>query len=142
MSLEGVWYNELGSRIDLEVDGCSIEGTYQTAVGAAEGAYRLVGRTDGQHTGTSQAVGFVVSWVNEVNGNSFSVTAWSGQCQATNGEELLVMQWLLTTETNPDDDWVSTLVGHDTFRRTPPSEEEMTRRWKRGPQPHPGRLHR
>ena len=128
MSLEGIWYNELGSKVELEVDDCSIEGTYHTTVGDAQGIYRLVGRTDGQHMGTNQAVGFVVSWVNEVNGNSFSVTAWS--------------EWLLTTETNPDDDWVSTLVGHDTFRRTPPSEEEMTRRWKRGPQPHPGRLHR
>ena len=44
MSVTGNWYNELGSVMSLVVDGASITGIYQTAVGDASGIYQLVAR--------------------------------------------------------------------------------------------------
>lgn len=35
MNLNGTWFNELGSKMDLIVKGKSIEGIYHTAVGNA-----------------------------------------------------------------------------------------------------------
>ena len=136
MNLNGTWYNELGSSMTLTVNGNSITGTYQTAVGDASGAYDLVGRTDTDND-ASQAIGFVVVWQNQY-GSSDSVTTWSGQYQIINGMGTIVTTWLLTQETDPDDDWASTLVNKDIFTRTAPQEEEIQRQVKRGVKPsHP-----
>jgi len=120
MNLEGVWYNELGSKMQLAVNGGSITGTYVTAVGDASGTYPLVGRTE---TGavSSQSVAFVVCWQNS-SGNSSSCTAWSGQLQPdASGDDSIATTWLLTADTELSDDWKSTFVGQDVFHRTPPA---------------------
>lgn len=138
MPLDGTWYNELGSVMTLEANGSSVTGTYQTAVGDAQGRYPLVGATEPSSRIGSQAVGFVVAWVNEYT-NAHSVTAWSGQYQIVDGEEEIVTQWLLTQETPPRDDWASTYIGHDLYTRQPPSEDKVARRLRRGPSAHPAR---
>ena len=130
MNLNGTWYNELGSSMTLVVNGNSITGTYQTAVGDASGTYDLVGRTDTDND-ASQAVGFVVVWQNQ-SGSSDSVTTWSGQYQNINGIDTIVTTWLLTQETNPNDDWASTIINKDIFTKTAPIEEEIQRQLKRG----------
>jgi len=117
MRLDGEWFNELGSKMVLRVDGPSISGTYHTAVGNASGEYALVGRADTPRE-TSQSVGFVVSWQNEYQ-SADSLTAWSGQLQVIDGEEMIVTTWLLTIETAPGEDWKSTMVGRDVFKRNP-----------------------
>ena len=100
MSVKGRWYNELGSYMDLEVNGDLIEGIYYTAVGDAEGAYQLRGVIDskGDPNSKGQAIAWVVVWKNKKS-NSGSVTAWSGQYQIIDdGEEEIVTLWLLTKE--------------------------------------------
>jgi Avidin family len=72
----------------LNVNGMEITGTYQTAVGDAQGIYQLCGAADSEPGGSNQTVGFVVAWENEY-GSSHSVTAWSGRCQVIDGEETI-----------------------------------------------------
>jgi hypothetical protein len=67
MSLEGPWYNELGSTMQIYplAGNGSVSGTYETAVssGCAQGAFNLAGRTDVGQGG--QTVGFSVCWLNQ-----------------------------------------------------------------------------
>ncbi len=138
MSVTGTWYNELGSVMNLEVDGASITGTYQTAVGDAEGIYQLTGSvdTDGDPSANGQAVAWVVVWNNDY-GNSHSVTAWSGQYQLIDGVEEIEALWLLTSETPAGYDWAATQVNKDTFTRTQPSEGVVARARKKRMPSHP-----
>lgn len=118
MSLEGIWYNQLGSTLTInEVQKGGFTGTYKTEVstsGCAKGVFPLVGRTNISRT--KQSVGFVVSWKNELS-DCNSVTAWSGQLQNVNHEDQLVTTWLLTVGTDPKDNWKSTFLNKDTFKR-------------------------
>jgi hypothetical protein len=80
-----------------------------------------------------------VAWVNE-NGSSHSVTAWSGQLQLIEGQEVLTTIWLLTHETEPDQDWKSTLIGTDIFTRRSPTEGEIEKAAKQTTWSHPTRF--
>ncbi|WP_449399363.1 avidin/streptavidin family protein [Chryseobacterium wanjuense] len=121
INLNGTWYNELGSKMTITVNGNSIIGTYQTSVGDATGIYDLVGLTDTDND-TSQAIGWIVVWQNS-HGSSDSVTSWNGQLQEIDGIPTIVTTWLLTEETDPNDNWRSTLVGKDIF--TPMERTDM-----------------
>lgn len=125
MNINGKWYNELNSHMEISVDQNGIiTGNYITAVGTASGQYPIIGRVDTGIDIDSQAVGFVVVWQN-ASGSSDSVTAWSGQAKFINGEEIISTTWLLTAETNEADEWHSTTVSKDIFKRTPPSAAEV-----------------
>lgn len=142
MPLSGTWYNELNSELNLSVEetsnnGSVITGTYQSQVGAAGGIYTLSGITDEGTGDPTPNIGFTVSWVNPANGNSNSVTAWSGQLQVIDGEEVITAFWLLTQETNPANNWSATRIGQDVFTRTPPTEAQVKARLSRGSLPHP-----
>lgn len=121
--IAGTWYGQRGSRMELSLaHGGRIEGKYYTANNdEGQGVFDLVGMSDTRSFGGSRSVGIVVCWNNEYV-NQHSVTAWSGQYQVMNGEEMLVTNWLLTRETAPEDGWAATMVGNDTFRRTPVTE--------------------
>jgi hypothetical protein len=139
MPLEGTWFNELGSTmtIDAVTPGQPFTGSYQTAVSTtacAQGSFQLVGTCDTDTDGTS--VGFVVAWVNG-NSNCHSITAWSGQLQIIGGQEEIVATWLLTMETDPGQDWASTLVGQDVFTRNPVAKETLTLKTQQKRHPHP-----
>jgi hypothetical protein len=116
MAFSGDWFNELGSKMTLEVDGQDITGEYYTAVGDAKGIYDLSGRTNESNT----VLGFSVAWQNAY-GDSESATAWSGQYHGD--EDVIVTTWLLTDQTDEADDWKSTLVGKDVFQRQAPTEQ-------------------
>lgn len=145
MSLEGTWYNELGSEMTLQITQTTLCGssqtvlcgTYQTKVGDASGIYNLVGAFDTDPSSNGQALGFVVAWVNQQNGSSNSVTCWSGQYQMIDGEEVLTAFWLLTAETPISSDWQATLIGKDVFTRNEPPQEQVARALKSGPASHP-----
>ena len=96
---------------------------------------QVAGRTD-THADSAQNVGWVVSWENEY-GYSDRVTAWSGELQNIDSEEVISTTWLLTIETAPDANWKSTLVGKDVFRRTPPDEESAKKAFLMGTSSHP-----
>jgi hypothetical protein len=135
MSLNGKWYNQLGSEMELKVEKGLVTGTYQTAVGDAKGIYPLAGRADITND-TTPNIGFVVSWENEF-ANAESVTAWSGQYQIIKDEEVITTFWLLTMETNPKLNWRATLVGRDVFKRTRPADDEINAKLNIGPVSHP-----
>jgi hypothetical protein len=133
MSISGTWYNELGSVVALAVNGASITGTYQTAVGDANGVYSLVGSidVDGDAVASGQAVAWVVVWNNQANGSSHSITAWSGLYQMIDGEEAIEALWLLTSEEPSSSDWASTVVNKDVFTRNAPNAEMLSKSKKK-----------
>jgi hypothetical protein len=135
--LNGTWYNEWGSRVELhvEADG-TIQGQFHPAVGDTMGKFKLLGLADKDESHGSRSLGFAVAWQNE-SINLHSVTAWSGQFHTDNDEPLLVMTWLLTKETHPEDDWLSTFVGHDLYRHTPYNTDETDTKRRKGPSSHP-----
>jgi hypothetical protein len=133
LKLEGIWWNELGSKMEVELDPAdpkTFRGLYHTNVGnAQEKMYPLLGRCDNRDLG-SKMVAFVVAWnADPPSGPSASVnpsvTAWCGQLQIVEGEEVLMTTWLLDRLTAPADDWESTLVGMDYFTRTRPSQAQI-----------------
>lgn len=134
MGLAGTWYNELGSPMEITVNGSLLTGTYRSGVGA-EGTYSLTGAFDANPLANkSQSLGFVVAWQN-AESNYHSTTSWSGRYLQTATGEMLATFWLLTAE--QPDQWEGTLIGEDTFTRTPPSEETKQRRLAKGAFPHP-----
>jgi Avidin family len=129
MGLEGIWYNELNSTMELYVQGSKITGRYNTSVGDADGWYGLVGRTGGSQA-NKETLGFIVLWQNEKR-DTDSVTVWTGELLAdAEGNERIETMWLLTCETSAKDEWRSTITGKDIFTRDPPSPKslESTRR--------------
>lgn len=132
----GVWYNELGSDMVLNVSGASVWGTYYSAVGDATRRYDLAGQIDPQPGPSGQALGWTVAWANPYR-NAHSATSWSGQYQVLAGNEEIVALWLLTRETAPEDDWASTQVNKDVFTRQRPQPEEIEANRRRVPPPHP-----
>ena len=115
VSLEGNWQNELGSVMIIEsVDSSTgvFSGSYTSSVGDAEDSYLLTGRYD--TASDTPTLGWTVTWLNDYN-DADSTTTWSGQYQEPDGAPTLLTQWLLTSETDPDDNWQSTLVGSDVF---------------------------
>lgn len=138
MGAEGTWFNELGSRMAIDVSGTALSGSYQSKVGQASGVYQLAGQINPDPSAYAQALAWTVAWTNPY-GNAHSATAWSGELQTIDGDEEIVALWLLTHETAPESNWGSTQVGRDVFRRTPPSPEEIERNRRRVNASHPVR---
>jgi len=137
MPLDGDWYNELRSHMRISCQHGTISGYYETAVGSASGKYDLVGAYD-QTVSDDVSLAFCVTWINGQK-DTPATTAWCGQYQENlAGGETIVTMWLLTSSTKPGDDWESTLVGQDTFRRTQPSSDEHALRMAARPASHPG----
>ena len=121
MPIDGTWFNELGSRLTLTSNGSSISGTYQTAVGNAQGIYDLAGSINND---TDPAVGWVVLWSNQY-GDSNSLTSWAGQYFSDGNPEVIITMWLLRSETTEGQNWAGTQVGEDVFYR---SQEQASAR--------------
>lgn len=124
-NITGIWKNELNSTVRFfhDKDG-SLSGEYNSYVGKACGgvvSYDLTGRTNLQDQSIENqgAVAWSVAWSNEQCGDSKSASAWSGQYQVIDGVEKISTTWLLTSETDPSDNWSSTRVGQDEFHRMP-----------------------
>jgi hypothetical protein len=123
-NLSGVWYNQLGSEMNLTADdNGGLSGTYNSAVGDAVDSYILAGRFDSSPPtdGSGVSVGWAVSFFNNVvKDPPHSTSTWSGQYfNDTHGERILT-NWLLTSSTDLSSVWDSTKTGHDTFTRNPP----------------------
>ncbi|MDE3087750.1 MAG: hypothetical protein KGJ77_13445 [Acidobacteriota bacterium] len=110
--LGGRWRNQLGSELVLEPesDG-NLRGTYRTATGAGtEVAAPVHGSWDPGAGGDCVVVGFAVAWR-----TVHAVTTWCGRYRAV--EDTIEASWLMSSETDPHDDWRSTFTGHDVFHR-------------------------
>jgi len=113
----GNWCNQLGSVLSLEVDQLgTITGEYRSGTGPLAGRpYPLHGSCDPRPTTFPMALGFVVDW-REVHG----ATAWVGHFFPE--DDVIRMTWIMATETDAEDDWKSTMVGHDVFHRYSPMD--------------------
>ena len=111
-ALVGSWHNQLGSCLSLEVDGKGgLTGTFHAGAGSApDRVFPVVGSYDPAPFGPVTVLGFVVDWI-----DNHSVTVWSAQCHA--GQAVIEATWLMTTEPSSANEWKSTVVGHDIFRR-------------------------
>lgn len=146
MDIEGRWYNELGSEMNLTVtaDGL-VSGVYRTAVAdrPLPPPRPLAGLCDARpRPGRPQSIAFAVEWGHPESAIG-SITAWSGQFQVITDqgkeEQVLVTTWLLTTETERPGAWSSTLVGHDVFTRSRPDPAAVARARALRPQDGRGR---
>ncbi|KAJ7217058.1 Tamavidin2, avidin-like biotin-binding proteins from an edible mushroom [Mycena pura] len=135
--LKGVWYNELGSNMSLNIfdeRGGEFSGEYNSTVGKAVNSYGLSGWVDSDPPrGQGISIGWAVSYR-----NAHSTATWSGQFfdsdHAGEGHDdhhdhggKIITQWLLTTSTlpGPKNTWNSTHLGRDTFTRRKPSHAEI-----------------
>ncbi|XP_060588446.1 streptavidin-V2-like [Ruditapes philippinarum] len=110
----GTWKNQLWSKVTFSCKNGQITGKYNSAVGNAEDYYSLTGRYTRAGTDDNAVVlGWVVSWNNEVFGNSNSSTSWSGIYYPD--ERIIRTQWLLTRFKARNDYWETTMVNHDEF---------------------------
>jgi hypothetical protein len=122
VDISGTWYNELNSTMQLKVTGKEIRGWYISAVGDAAGPYDLIGYLDPDDA--TPTVGWTVVWKNETK-HAQAVTTWCGQAQQIDDEDVIDTTWLLTRSTAVRDDWESTMLGKDLFRRVKASDEEV-----------------
>ncbi len=126
INLEGTWLNEFGSIMEIRSvnsDTGMFVGIYKSHTGAT-GVYNLTGITDikPEPKVNSQTVAFAISWRNiEPGGEDESsnwVSAFSGQVQIADENQLkMTTTYLLQKDTNPSDNWGSTIVDKATFTR-------------------------
>lgn len=114
--LEGSWVNQLGSELYLEADPeGAIRGTFSNHAGwGLHEACAVYGVCDPSSSGLDTVLGFVVLWP-----AAHTQTAWSGQYHAD--DDTIRATWLMTTETEPEDEWRATIVGQDIFTRARPT---------------------
>ncbi|TFK96780.1 tamavidin1 [Pterulicium gracile] len=120
--LNGTWFNELGSRMDLFADANGfLAGQYFSNVGNVSIFYELAGRYD---ISSPADKGATLGWaVTYRTATVHSTATWSGQFFNDTGTPVILTQWLLSRSSPLDDLWNSVTVGHDEFGRTPVSEE-------------------
>jgi Avidin family len=110
-SVEGVWYNELGSTMRLECgeDG-RLSGTYalnaQVATGSSTEPHPLTGFVDLAPETETAAVGFAVLWP-----AAHAITTWLGRFDSM--RDVLTTTWLYTGGMASR----TTMVGPDVFTR-------------------------
>uniref|UniRef100_A0A0L8I521 Avidin n=1 Tax=Octopus bimaculoides TaxID=37653 RepID=A0A0L8I521_OCTBM len=116
-TLQGVWYNQLGSQLILSGHKHgTLEGEYRTSVevelGDAGHSHSIVVGTAPKSPGA--AFGFSVVWR-----HGRSTTVWTGQCVVClGGHEKLLTTWLLHSQASScDDKWKSDTIGRDIFTR-------------------------
>lgn len=104
MSLAGVWQNEYGSLMTLQVDGSAVSGSYQSSTGAV-GVYRVVGvQVGADPTSTlGQPVALSIEWHSVANDPADPSWNWSsglsGQISIQDGEEVLVLAHMMIAST-------------------------------------------
>ena len=121
----GVWKNEFGSVMNItEYNNMTgiFSGTYKSDTGAT-GEYYVTGIADTHPDPSinSQTVSFSISWraigPNPPEDGVHWVSAFSGQLQDINGIDTITSTYLLQHNTNPADNWGSTVVATATFVR-------------------------
>lgn len=108
----GRWTNQIGSTMDLQVTGNSVEGSY-TSASKADGTGSVTGPLKGYVAG--DLLSFSVLWPGG------SMTAWTGQLVDEGAHPRIKTLWHLVTDV-PDADepkrlWTSTFTGADEFVR-------------------------
>lgn len=107
----GSWCNQMGSTMELVVEGTSVTGSYESL--SKSEAPPVVGEVKGYTTG--DLISFVVLW-------GGSITAWVGQMtdEDTDTPKIRTLWQMVTEVPDPDEPkylWVSTYAGADDFVR-------------------------
>lgn len=121
VDITGVWQNEFGSLMNIEaVDASSgiFSGIYSSSTGAT-GKYIFVGMTDvnPDPSVNSQTLSFSISW-RDIGGDPTDahwMSAFSGQLQIINGEKVITTTYLLQQDTDPSNNWGSTIIDKSTY---------------------------
>jgi hypothetical protein len=107
----GHWQNELGSFMDLQINGDVISGAYVSAVsdnGGPTPPFPVQGSVAGD------LINFSVNW-------GAAITSWTGHGIIVGGEPQILTLWhLIQTvqdETDPNQQWKTVLAGADEFTR-------------------------
>jgi hypothetical protein len=109
----GHWRNELGSYMDIKVDGNNyVKGKYVSAVSGDGGPTEsrdIIG------TVTGDLMSFTVNW-------GEAITAWVGHgvFDSDNQPQILTLWHLvmsISDETNPENQWQTVMAGADSFYR-------------------------
>jgi len=113
--LEGIWYSDIGARVNFRFDGDIIEGTYRRPDDTEND---LFGKTDVATSVGRPIVSLMALW-DDGRRDAVSATAWVGYLEKVGGEEIIVMSWVRV------EGLVSTSVGREYLRRRSPREEEV-----------------
>ncbi len=111
----GEWWNELCSRMDLDVENGRLSGSYWTGVGSGQDEeFELTGFVSGD------LIAYSVNF-----GSQGSLTSWSGQHTVERGEEKIKTMWLLAGNLSSDEEeadtlWRSIWTGANTYTRDRP----------------------
>ncbi len=110
--LDGTWVNQLGSEVTFTADALGgLRGEYCGGAGALAGhRYPIIGSFQPDPLAGNVPVAFMVRW-----SEAHCLTTWCGHYLA-DGEEIHTT-WLMSSEGEQGDEWKSTLIGHDVFRR-------------------------
>jgi hypothetical protein len=118
--INGFWYGKSGSKLNLEVYGSEIKGTYETPR-CKGGTCKIHGSIDPDSKQSNRALSFSVSWFDEkgnpIGGNYRSVTSYTGQYHKFDNTEIIEVTFLLVNETSYTKEYASTFVHHDTLTR-------------------------
>jgi hypothetical protein len=110
--IQGKWYNQHGSEIDLTIDEHGrIRGSFRSSVGFpdAKETFDVVGVSNGD------LIAFVVSF-----GKYDSVTSWAGHVARLDGMQTLDCLWHMSVGLPPGSEqqlWRGIWSGADTFHR-------------------------
>jgi Eukaryotic aspartyl protease/Avidin family len=129
-NITGQWENEFGSIMTISYvnpDNGYFQGTYSSHTGAS-GTYFFVGLTDYSPSPTvnSQALSFAISWrsINSPNDDTqYWLSGFAGQYQIIDGFEVITTTYLMQKNTDPSDNWGSTIVDKATFKRYSSQEQ-------------------
>ncbi|MGO9457975.1 MAG: avidin/streptavidin family protein [Acidimicrobiales bacterium] len=125
IEIVGNWCSQLGSRMEIaQNDRGRLVGTFASSVGGEEGEQPLIGYWQSVPECATAAIGFVVRWR-----ETPSVTVWAGRYDDSTGT--IDATWLLTRPPFAGEEWHSTLIGHDVFRRAPQEVDEERREGRR-----------
>lgn len=110
--LEGTWVNQLGSEVTFMPDSLGrLHGEYCAGAGSLAGRRcPVVGTYQRDLVGRTVPLAFVVGW-----SEAHCVTSWTGHFLPEQDE--IDTTWLMAAESDSHDEWKSTVIGHDVFRR-------------------------
>src|ERR1700722_16997635 len=93
--LSGVWFSEVGSKLELRVTGSEIRGFFHSTEGPS-GKFKLHGSVDSDPSLPNRALSFSVSWINEDTPNEYrSVSSYTGQYHRAGGDDVINTIFLL-----------------------------------------------
>jgi len=113
IDFSGIWVNELGSEVELNVQEDRVSGNYRTAVGRASPTERF----DLTGFATRDRIVFCVKF-----GSYGTLGAWTGLHSEEKGVEEIYSLWHLPRDIQDDEEakdyrWSAILTGVNTFKR-------------------------